>query len=282
MSTQEDIAVTYDVSNDFFKLWLDRRMAYSGALFEGTDDLEQAQTNKLRFFHDKTHVTPDKRVLDIGCGWGSLMEFLAVDMGVGDVTGITLSKAQYELVKGKNLPGATVECISYLEYRPEKKFDAIISIGMFEHIATPEQARSGEHIALYRDYFRRAREWTNPGAYFGLQSVIGALVPRNRQELRDIAWGTYTIFPGAITPRPEAILQAVNPYWEVMELYTRREHYAKTTAEWARRLENNESFIRGHWGDQVFDDYKRYLRGCVMAFEKGYQSLAQLVLRRID
>lgn len=282
MSTQEDIAVTYDVSNDFFKLWLDRRMVYSGALFEGTDDLEQAQTNKLGFFHDKTHVTPESRVLDIGCGWGSLIEFLSVDMGVRDVTGITLSKAQYDQVRAKNLPGATVECISYLDYRPEKKFDAIISIGMFEHIATPEQARSGEHIALYREYFRLAREWTRPGAYFGLQSVIGALIPRNRQELRDIAWGTYTIFPGAITPRPEAILQAVNPYWEVMEFYTRREHYARTTAEWARRLEDNESLIRERWGDQVFEDYRRYLRGCVMAFEKGYQSLAQVILRRID
>lgn len=282
MSTKADIAVTYDVSNEFFSLWLDRRMIYSCALFEGTDDLEQAQLNKLQFFHDKTKLTPDKRVLDIGCGWGGLMEFLAVEKGVKDVTGITLSEAQFSSIRQKATPGISAELISYLDYQPQKKFDAIISIGMFEHIATPEQVRDGENIRVYRDYFRRAWQWTNPGAMFGLQSVIGALLPRKREDIRDLEWGTTTIFPGAITPRPEAILAAVNPYWEVMEFYTRREHYAKTSAAWLQGLRQNEAVIRERWGDQTFTDYERYLNGCVGVFEKGFQSLAQLVLRRID
>jgi cyclopropane-fatty-acyl-phospholipid synthase len=67
-----------------------------------------------------------------------------------------------------------------------------------------------------------------------------------------------------------------------MELYTRREHYAKTTAAWSQRLKQNESVIRQRWGDKTYEDYDRYLQGCVMAFEKGYQSLVQIVLRRID
>jgi cyclopropane-fatty-acyl-phospholipid synthase len=282
LSTKADIAVTYDVSNDFFSLWLDRRMIYSCALFEGTDDLEQAQLNKLKWFHDKTRVTPEKRVLDIGCGWGGLMEFLAVEMGVKDVAGITLSHAQYSAIKEKATPGVSAEFISYLEYKPQKKFDAVISIGMFEHIATPEQVRGGGNIRVYRDYFHRVWEWTTPGAWFGLQSVIGALLPRKREDVRDLGWGTSTIFPGAVTPRPETILAAVNPYWEVMELWTRREHYAKTAAAWRHRLKLNEALIRERWGDGTFDDYDRYLSGCVRVFEKGYQSLAQLVLRRID
>ncbi len=282
MSTKADIAVTYDVSNDFFSLWLDRRMIYSCALFEGTDDLEQAQINKLKWFHDKARVIPQKRVLDIGCGWGGLMEFLTGEMGVKDVTGITLSRAQYSAIKEKAVSGISVEFVSYLDYQPQKKFDALISIGMFEHIATPEQVRGGENIRIYRDYFRRAWEWTTPGAWFGLQSVIGALLPRKREDLRNLGWGTSTIFPGAITPRPEAILAAVNPYWEVMELWTRREHYAKTAAAWLHRLQQHESVVRERWGDKTFEDYYRYLSGCVMVFEKGYQSLAQIVLRRID
>src|SRR5262249_52821034 len=143
LSTKADIAVTYDVSNEFFSLWLDRRMIYSCALFEGTDDLDQAQLNKLKWFHEKVRVTPEKRVLDIGCGWGGLMEFLAVEMGVKDVTGITLSEAQYSAIKEKATPGASAELISYLDYKPEKKFDAVISIGMFETIAPPEQVRGG-------------------------------------------------------------------------------------------------------------------------------------------
>lgn len=282
MSTKADIAVTYDVSNEFFSLWLDRRMIYSCALFEGTDDLEEAQTRKLSFFHDKARVTPEKRVLDIGCGWGGLMEFLTREKGVRDVTGITLSTAQYTAIKEKATPGISVDLISYLDYRPEQKFDAVISIGMFEHIATPEQVRGGENIRVYRDYFRRAWEWTTPGAWFGLQSVIGALLPRRREEIRDLSWGTSTIFPGAVTPRLEAIVAAANPYWEVMEVWTRREHYAQTTAAWLRRLQENESRIREQWGDRTYEDYERYLAGCVRIFERGYQSLAQVVLRRND
>jgi cyclopropane-fatty-acyl-phospholipid synthase len=282
LSTKADIAVTYDVSNDFFSLWLGQRMIYSCALFEGTDDLDQAQTNKLKFFYDKARVTPEKRVLDIGCGWGGLMEFLAGEMGVKDVSGITLSHAQYSAIKEKAPPGVSSEFISYLEYKPEKKFDAVISIGMFEHIATPEQVRGGENIRVYRDYFRRVWEWTTPGAWFGLQSVIGALLPRKREDVRDLAWGTGAIFPGAITPRPEAIMAAVNPYWEVMEFWTRREHYAKTAAAWLRGLQRNETLIRERWSDKTFEDYERYLGGCVRVFEKGYQSLAQIILRRID
>jgi cyclopropane-fatty-acyl-phospholipid synthase len=282
LSTKADIEVTYDVSNEFFSLWLDRRMIYSCALFDGTDDLEEAQTIKLKWFHDKVRAAPDKRVLDIGCGWGGLMEFLAAEMGVKDVTGITLSQAQFSAIREKAVPGVAAELVSYLDYQPRKKFDAVISIGMFEHIATPEQVRGGENIRIYRDYFRRVWEWTTPGAWFGLQSVIGALLPRKREDVRALAWGTGAIFPGAVTPRPEAILAAVNPYWEVMELWTRREHYARTTAAWLQRLQQHEALIRERWGDKTFEDYARYLGGCVNVFEKGFQSLAQLVLRRVD
>lgn len=282
MSTQEQVEVSYDVSNDFFRLWLDKRMNYSCALYEGTDDLETAQVNKLRWFHDGVRANPDTRVLDIGCGWGANLEFLARDMGVKEATGITLSRAQFSAIEEKRLPGVTVDCVSYKDFRPPRKFDAVISIGMFEHIATPEEARAGKHIAIYRDYFRRAWEWTNPGSWFGLQSVLGGLVPRNRDDLREIASATYTIFPGAITPRLEAIIASVNPYWEVMEVATRREHYARTSAEWLRRLRSHEAAIRERFGGERFEEYDRYLSACVMAFTKGYQSLVQMRLRRID
>jgi len=282
LSTLAEIAVSYDVSNDFFRLWLDKHMIYTCALFEGTDDLETAQFNKLKWFHEAVKATPDKRLLDIGCGWGGTLEFFSQEMGVKDVTGITLSRAQLSEIQAKSIPGLSVECVSYKDYQPKKKFDGVISIGMFEHIATPDQARTGEHISIYRDYFRRAWEWTNPGSWFGLQSVIGFRVPRERHDVREISWVTSTIFPGAITPRLEAIMSSVNPYWEVMEVKTRREHYAKTTTEWLRRLRSHEAVIRERWGDGKFEEYERYLSACVMAFEKSYQSLVQIALRRVD
>jgi cyclopropane-fatty-acyl-phospholipid synthase len=282
MSTQEQLAVTYDVSNEFYKLWLDERINYSCALFEGTDNLEVAQVKKLEWMHQAARVTPEKRVLDIGCGWGANLNFLAKDKGVLSAVGITLSRAQYEHLKAAASPGIEVECVDYRNYQPAKPFDAIISIGMFEHIATPEEARSGKHVEIYRDYFRRAWQWTRPGSCFGLQSVIGGLIPRKAADLREMGWATYTIFPGAISPRLEAIVESVSPYWEIMEVRTRREHYEKTSAEWLRRLRLQRETIVQRWGEERFVEYERYLGACVMAFNRGYQSLAQLALKRID
>ena len=105
MSTQSDIEVTYDVSNSFFSLWLDRRMIYSCALFDGTDDLDQAQFNKLSWFFEKARVTPEKRVLDIGCVWGGLMDFFVLEKGAKDVTGITLSTAQLTAIRERATAG---------------------------------------------------------------------------------------------------------------------------------------------------------------------------------
>lgn len=285
-STQADVEVSYDVSNEFFRLWLDERMNYTCGIFDDgnwhTDSLEEAQLRKLAWLHDAAHLSPEKRLLDIGCGWGANLEFQAVAKGVKDVHGITLSRAQHVEITRRKLPGVTASVCNYKDYAPAQKFDAIISICMMEHIASPEEARAGKHIDLYRDYFRRAHDWTTPGAHFGLQTILRNRAPRNRQDIQDIGFATYTIFPGGITPRLEDIIVAVNPYWEVMEVKTRRVDYEKTCWHWRKRLRDHEALIRQKWSDKVYDDYDRYLSTCVTAFEKHYQSLAQYSLRRID
>ncbi len=284
MSTQSEVEVSYDVSNDFFRLWLDEKMNYTCGLYEGTDNLEEAQNKKLAWLADAAHVEKGARVLDIGCGWGANLEYLSTVRGIQEGVGLTLSTAQHEEVVARNLPGVTAFVKDYRDYEPEpgKLFDAVISICMMEHIARPEDVRSGDHIDMYRDYFRRAWEWTRPGAWFGLQTILRNRVPRNRQDLKDIGWLTYAIFPGGLSLRMEDIVRAVNPYWEIMEIKTRRVDYQKTTAEWLRRMREHEELIRQKWGDQVFDDYDRYLRTCVRSFDMHYQSLAQYALRRID
>jgi cyclopropane-fatty-acyl-phospholipid synthase len=282
VSTQEQIQQSYDVSNDFFRLFLDQRMIYSCGLFIDTDDLEQAQLNKLSWIAKAARVTPGARVLDIGCGWGGNLRFLRETAGASSAVGITLSPAQYDLARRINDPGIEAKLVNYRDYEPDQPFDAITSIGMFEHIATPEEQRSGKSIEIYRDYFKRAWTWTKPGAWFGLQSVIGLRLPRDPKMLRDIAFVTYSIFPGAITPRLESIMAAVNPYWEVVELQTRREHYARTLHHWHTRFMRHEAKIRERWGDQRFADYDRYLGIMNQAFREGYGSLAQLALRRMD
>src|SRR5499433_1641916 len=271
-STQTEVEVSYDVSNEFFRLWLDERMNYTCGLFEGTDNLEEAQLKKLAWLHDAAHVTKDMAVLDIGCGWGANVEYLAVDRGVREVHGITLSRQQKAEIDRREIPGVTASVCSYIDYKPAQKFDAIISICMMEHICSPEEARAGRSVEMYRHYFKLAHQWTKPGAYFGLQTILRNRVPRDPKDLKDIGWVTYAIFPGGITPRLEDIIAAVNPYWEVLEVKTRRLHYKRTTEHWRQRLRDHEALIRQKWGDQLFADYDRYLSTCIRAFEMHYQS----------
>jgi cyclopropane-fatty-acyl-phospholipid synthase len=282
MSTRGDIAISYDVANEFFQLWLDDRMNYSCALWEDTDSLETAQLNKLKWIHDAAHVAPEKRVLDIGCGWGANLRYLAVDRGVKSLTGITLSQNQYRQVAAAGWPGVEVDLVAMSDYRPRQPFDALISIGMFEHVASRDDHAEGRHRALYEEYFRRAHEWTNPGAWFALQSVVSVNPLRNKMMLRRTIMLFEKIFPGGCVPTIENVVTAAEKHWELVELRTRREHYARTCGEWLRRLRRHESHIKERWGEQLFVDYQQYLEHCVTVFERGHASLMQASLRRVD
>lgn len=285
-ATSEEIQVSYDRGNEFFRLWLDTRMNYTSALFSdapGADDsLEVAQVRKLAFLHDAARIERAHRVLDIGCGWGANLEYLAVDRGVKEGHGITLSPAQVEEIRRRKLPGVTVDCVSYADFRPERPFDAVVSIGMLEHVVSPEQARAGQAIEVYRDYFRLAHRFTRPGAYFGLQTIVRDRIPRVSEDVRDLAWVTRTIFPGSLAPRLEDVIVAVAPYWEVRELHARRDDYQRTSEIWRSRLRANEATIRARFGDESFELYDRYLGICVRNFEAGYLSLCRFSLRRRD
>lgn len=282
-SSQKDVEVSYDVSNEFFRLWLDERMNYTSAVYESWDQsLEAAQLNKLHILSEFAKVTPDKRILDIGCGWGACVEYLATTRKVKEAVGITLSRAMAEEVNARQIP--RVKCVAddFRTWKPEAKFDGLISICMMDHLCSPQEAREGKAIDIYRQYFKRCWEITTPGSWFGLQTILRNRTPRIKKDLEDVFFVTHEIFPGGLNPRLEDVITAVNPYWEVMQANTRREHYGKTTGEWLRRLRMHEQTIRSKWGDKVFEDYDRYLQTCVTCFDKHYSSLAQYELRRID
>src|SRR5262249_59745353 len=94
---------------------------------------------------------------------------------------------------------------------PPVRFDTVMSICMIEHVCTPSQARAGEAVARYRDFFRRAWEWSRPGAHFALQCILRDRAPRQAADIREVGWVTYEIFPGGITPPMEDILAAGHP-----------------------------------------------------------------------
>lgn len=280
MSTQADIEVSYDVGNDFFRLWLDDRMNYTCALWEPGDDLERAQRRKLAYLSELAGTGPGSRVLDIGCGWGANLEYQVLTRGVAAAHGITLSPAQVEEVVAREIPRARVQLADYRDYAPAETFDAVMCICMMEHIATPEDVWSGRNLAKYRDFFRRVHSWTEPGTRFALQVILRDRVPRDPGHLAEVHWATHHIFPGGISLRLEDVIKTAAPHWEIISIQTRRSHYERTTAEWLSRLRAHEGTVRQRWGDAAFTDYERYLAGCVMAFQQRYQSLAQVGLVR--
>lgn len=278
-STQRDIDESYSVSNDFFKLWLDEGMHYTSASYlTGEETLEEAQLNKCRILYDYAEMTPDKLILDIGCGWGSNLEYL-VSRGVKRAHGITLSTAQADWINGRNLPGVEALLMDFHDYEPEEKYDALVSIEMIDHICSPEQARKGMAVDLYREYFKRCHSFVKPGAYFACQAILRDKVPRTRKDLEDLAFTADVIFPGGLNPRLEELIAAIRPYWEVVEMRTQRESYGKTTGEWLRRMRQHEAHIRETWGDQLYDDYERYLDTCVRAFDAYWSSDVQMKLK---
>lgn len=281
-STKREVEVSYDVSNEFFRLWLDERMHYTCAVYErDTDTLEQAQVNKSRVLYDFAELSPEKTVLDIGCGWGANLEYVAL-RGIKEAHGITLSSAQLEEINARKLPGVRVWCKDYKDFEAPAPYDSLVSIEMIDHLCSPAQANQGLAVEIYREYFRKCATWVKPGGLFAFQAILRNRVPRTKRDLEDLKFTADVIFPGGLNPRLEELVTAVNPYWEIVELKTRRTHYGKTTGEWLRRLRLNEKVIRDKWGDQVFVDYDRYLSTCVRAFAAHWSSDVQMKLRHID
>ncbi len=281
-SSQPDIDVSYSVSNDFFELWLDRNMHYTCAAYlNGDETLEEAQTKKSAILADYAEVTPESLVLDIGCGWGSTLAYLTTERGVKEAHGITLSTAQLAWVHEQKVPGVKAWLQDYNTYEPVRKYDALVSIEMIDHLCSPAQAREGKAVEIYRSYFNKLASWVNPGACFGFQAILSDRVPRKRQDVEDLAFTANVIFPGGRNPRLEELVMAVRPSWEIVELRTQREDYGRTTGEWLRRMRLHEAHIRATWGDALYDDYERYLDTCVRGFANHWCSDVQMKLRRV-
>ncbi|AKF06246.1 class I SAM-dependent methyltransferase [Sandaracinus amylolyticus] len=283
-STQAEIDLSYSVSNEFFKLWLDENMHYTSAsFFTGKETLEEAQIQKSRVLYEYAEMTPDKLVLDIGCGWGSNLLYHST-RGTKVAHGITLSTGQCDWANQKmNLPETyEVKLQDFWKYEPAVKYDALQSIEMIDHVVSPQQSTQGLAIDLYRNYFERCWHLAKPGAWFGFQAILRDRVPRNRKDLEDLKFTADVIFPGGLNPRLEELIVAIRPFWECVEMRTQRESYGKTTGEWLRRLRENEREIRKQWGDQVYVDYERYLDTCVRAFANHWSSDVQMKLRRCD
>jgi len=271
---RQAIQYHYDVSNDFYQLWLDEKMVYSCAYFHKPEEsIDSAQERKLDYICRKLRLQPGERLLDIGCGWGALIMHAAQHYGV-QAFGITLAEKQLSLARERiEAAGLTQQCrVELLDYRnvdESQPFDKIVSIGMVEHVGR-------ENLAVY---FEKAFRLLQPGGVFLNHGITLFLAPRTpRYQAKDSFLQQY-IFPDGDSQHIAYVLDvAAKAGFEVRDVESLREHYALTLKHWLRRYEAQEAQIQYMLGAVGYRRWRIYLAGARWAFESGYNSIHQALL----
>ena len=268
---QQAIRYHYDVSNDFYGFWLDSRMVYSCAYFETSDeDLESAQARKLDYICRKLRLQPGQRLLDIGCGWGGLVIYAGQHYGVR-ATGITLSKPQTELANARIAAAGLaercrVELRDYREVDDPGSYDALVSVGMFEHV--------GE--GLLPTYFDRAWQLLRPGGAFLNHGIA------NRATDRAVRGRSFTdayVFPdGQLVPINTTLHAAEKAGFEVRDVESLREHYALTLRRWVQRLEAHHQQALAFVDEQTYRVWRLFLSSSAHGFAVGRINVYQALL----
>ncbi|MEM6610980.1 MAG: cyclopropane-fatty-acyl-phospholipid synthase family protein [Cyanobacteria bacterium P01_C01_bin.72] len=276
-ASAEAIQHHYDVSNDFYRLWLDPTNTYSSALWSENDNLESAQLRKIDFHIKQVQASGAKRVLDIGCGWGSTLKRLVQEHNVDQAVGLTLSKAQAEWIASFNQPRVQVNLTSWTDYSPEEPFDGIISIGAFEHFAKPSLTKD-EKVAGYRQFFRRCHEWLKPGSHMSLQTI--GYENMCREDMNDFL--ITQIFPETDLPTLAEIAKASERIFEVVALRNDRQDYERTCKAWLSGLKANRAEAVRLVGEEMVKRYEKYLSFVSIGFHLGNMNLLRIQLRRLD
>lgn len=283
MASQADIAYHYDVDNDFFELFLDKKYrAYSCGVWKKANNLEQAQEDKLDRLCRYANVAQGHRVIDIGCGWGGLMNTIIEKHPNTSVHGLTLSREQFEFIKSTPKPNISLELRAWQDYLPpEEKFDSIISIGAFEHFASFEDQVASRQRDIYSTFFDWCQNISKPDAQIGLQTIVISRAPNTLSELRDSRYLLDKVFPGSALPSISDIQAAIIDKYEISAVGRIGFDYARTLTEWNKRLELNRNKVVERYGQALFDHYRTYFDAARRCFETGYVDLYQVSLRRV-
>jgi cyclopropane-fatty-acyl-phospholipid synthase len=266
----------YDVSRDFYRLWLDARMVYSCAFWPGPfdDDLEAAQLAKLDWHADAAAVGAGSRVLDVGCGWGAMLARLG-DRGAR-ATGLTLSTDQAEFCASL-LPGADVRLEDWRTHEPAEAYDAIVSIGAFEHFARPELDQQSRR-EVYGQFFSRAAGWLGRSGRLSLQTIAYEDAAPSAGPVA--TFFSTSVFPESSLPFLSDIVVAAEPWFRVVSLRSDPEQYSRTLLLWQRRLELATEQALAMVGRDTFRHYVRYLRLSRASFDRRDCTLYRLVLEK--
>lgn len=261
----------YDVSNDFYALWLDKHMVYSCAYFEEADtDLDQAQEAKLEYICRKLQLQPTDQLLDIGCGWGALIIHAAKHYGVR-ARGITLSREQ--LKRGRELIAeaglgdrVTIDLQDYRELEGESVYEKISSVGMVEHVGLKNLPR----------YFSTVQRLLRPGGLFlnhGITSDSGGWEKTLATEFIN----RYVFPDGQLDTISSIQRHMEQARFEITDVESLRSHYALTLRHWVRRLEQNHAEALRFVNEFTYRVWRLYMSAAAIDFESGQIGIYQVL-----
>ncbi|ORW30155.1 SAM-dependent methyltransferase [Mycobacterium paraense] len=278
----EDVQAHYDLSDEFFELFLDPTRTYSCAYFERDDmTLEEAQLAKVDLSLGKLGLQPGMTLLDIGCGWGTTI-VRALERYDVNVVGLTLSRNQQAHVQQRldRHPSARTKRVLLRGWEQfDDKVDRIVSIGAFEHFGRDR----------YSDFFKMAYEALPADGVMLLHTIIKPSdeefaergLPITMTKLRFMKFIMDEIFPGGDLPNATAVEQhAENAGFTVKRVQQLRLHYARTLDTWAAALEARRDDAVAIQSQEVYDRYMKYLTGCADLFREGYTDVAQFTLAK--
>lgn len=269
---RDAIQFHYDVSNEFYKLWLDRAMVYSCAYFERPDNsLDEAQQAKLEHICRKLVLRPGEKFLDIGCGWGALVIYAARQYGVY-AHGVTISEKQLSVARQRIAEAGledrvSVELADYRDLRQQCEFDKVASIGMFEHVGL-------KNLPLY---FSTVHRLLKPAGLFlnhGITHEQGGW----RRNVSTEFINRYVFPDGELDSISNIQRVMEGAHFEIADVEALRPHYALTLRNWVERLERRHARALEYVSEATYRVWRLYMAACALEFESGnlgvYQVLA--------
>ena len=268
------ISFHYDVSNEFYRLWLDEERVYSCAYFTSPDDsLDQAQRNKLDHICRKLRLRPGERLLDIGCGWGALVCWAARHHGV-QAHGITLSRQQFEYaqqrIRTEGLQDlVTVELRDYRDLAGAGVFDKVSSVGMFEHVG----------LANLPAYLATVMRVLRPGGLFMNHGITHDEEGWNKSLTTEFI-NRYVFPDGELDCVSNIQLGMERAGFEIHDVEGLRPHYALTLRHWVQRLEANRDAALREVDEPTYRVWRLYMAACALDFEAGTTGVYQILASR--
>jgi len=274
----------YDLSDDFFRIWLGPQMVYSCGWWEGADgrdSLALAQMRKLDFFADRLAVRGG-HVLDIGCGWGALLERFVRVHGAAAGVGLTLSPGQADFAARRNVANVSYRLQNWTDHAHAEPYDAITCIEATEHFAS-DALKPDEKVEVYRAFFERAASWLRPGGKMGLQLICLDNVGHSRSRAGRGPFSDLIInhiFPESMPASLSELVLGWETHFELDEFLDHPAHYQRTFRAWTLAYREREALARELVGPDTCRTYARYFAAGEAAFRLREHSLYRVILTK--